>query len=124
MAPSMPIVGAREAPSFDGQNAREIVRYFCNLDRLFGCCEVNDNAEKKQYACDYVNIDISDAFQTVAEYSGQKTGAAGQLVDYLYQEFKQAVLKLYPGASDHDQQYVVSDLSVAAGEFLAAKDFS
>ena len=96
----MPSRGDRAAPTFDPAQSRSLRRYFEDLERLFTRSQIVDDADKKLYACSYVPIDVADMWEMLPEYSDvQKT----------YDQFKEAVIKLYPG-SDIGQLWTRADL--------------
>ena len=101
----MPFRGHASAPKYEGNNPRELRRYFEELDFLFTTCAITDEAQKKQYATRYVDIDTEDGWKQLDLYS---TGS--------YNDFKNAVLKLYPGA-DGERKWTMSDLDSLTGEW-------
>ncbi|KDR81131.1 hypothetical protein GALMADRAFT_207976 [Galerina marginata CBS 339.88] len=101
----MPARGDRSAPTFDPIKPRELKHYFSDLEFLMELAGVLTEANKKKHATRYVSMDIADVWETLAEYkTAEKT----------YENFKDAVLKLYPGADD-DQRYSLADLDIIIG---------
>ncbi|KAJ6461521.1 hypothetical protein C8R47DRAFT_1241006 [Mycena vitilis] len=105
--PSMPARGDRNAPQFDSQKPRELLRYFSDLQYLFTRSNVTDSTEKKQHATRFLTVDDQDVWETLDEFTdATKT----------YEEFKRAVLNLYPG-TDTDRKYSLGDLDALIGEY-------
>ena len=104
-AAHMPFRGHASAPKYEGNNPRELRRYFEELDFLFTTCAIVDDAQKKQFAVRYVDIDTEDGWKQLQEYD---TGT--------YAQFKSAVLKLYPGA-DGERKWTIADLDALTGEW-------
>jgi len=93
-------------PRFDPQQPRELRRYFTDLDFVFNRAGINDVAEKKKHACQYVDVDTADLWESIGEYSDvQKT----------YEEFIKAVQSLYPGAEE-ERKWSVADMDKLVGE--------
>ena len=103
--PHMPFRGHTSAPKYEGNNPRKLSRYFEELDFLFDACSITDNGQKKQFAIRYVDIDTEDGWKQLDEFT---TGT--------YQQFKDAVLKLYPGA-DGERKWTIADLDMLTGEW-------
>ena len=51
---------------------------------------VQDDQEKKEYACGYLDIDSTELWEALPEYS----------IPITWDLFKAAMFKLYPGAGD------------------------
>ena len=83
----MPARGHSTAPKFEGNNPRELQRYFTELEHLFTTCNVTADDVKKAHTVRYVDIDTEDSWRQLATF------AAGT-----YAAFKASVLTLYPGA--------------------------
>jgi hypothetical protein len=104
---SMPARGDRNAPQFDSQKPRELPRYFSDLQYLFMCAQVTDSTEKKQHTPRFLTVEDQDIWETLDEFTdATKT----------YDEFKRAVLNLYPG-TDADRKYSLADLDALIGEY-------
>jgi hypothetical protein len=102
----MPCRGDRSAPRFDPKQPRELRRYFDDLDFAFARAAVTDQAEKKGHACRYVDVDTSELWETLVEFTD---------VTKTYDEFKSAVYELYPG-SDEERKWSVADMDQLVGE--------
>ena len=102
----MPGRGDHSAPRFDPKQPRELRRYFADLDFAFDRASVTDNADKKQHACRYVDVDTSELWETLAEFSD---------VLKSYEDFTKAVHALYPG-SDEERKWSVADMDKLVGE--------
>jgi hypothetical protein len=103
----MPARGHTTAPKFEGNNPRELQRYFDELDYLFATCTITGEVDRKKYAVRYLDIDTEDVWKQLPEYSS---------VFSTYNGFKAAVLKLYPGA-DGDRKWTLTDLDTLIGEW-------
>ena len=102
----MPARGHSTAPKFQGSNARELRRYFDELEYLFGSCSIASETDKKRYAVRYLDVDTEDGWKQLPQYTGPDN----------YNAFKDAVLKLYPGANG-DRQWTLSDLDELTGTY-------
>jgi hypothetical protein len=103
----MPARGQSTAPKFNPSQPRELRRYFAELDTLFLTCNIDDHAEKKMYACRYLDIDSAELWETLPEYADAHT----------YGEFVTAVYLLYPG-SEEDRKWSITDMDKLIGEQL------
>jgi hypothetical protein len=103
----MPPRGHGPAPKFIPDVPRELQRYFKELELLFGPARVVDNTEKKKHACRYINIDTADLWEAIPEFDVTKT----------FNEFKSAILKLYPG-SESEHKWTIADMDKLVGEQL------
>jgi hypothetical protein len=86
----MPPRGHKTSPSFTPDRPRELRRYFQDLDVLFASCQVQDDQDKKQYACRYLDVDSAEIWEGLTEYQPPAT----------YGEFVTAVHKLYPQSGE------------------------
>ncbi|KAJ7026684.1 hypothetical protein C8F04DRAFT_1267896 [Mycena alexandri] len=103
----MPTRGERNAPQFDSSKPRELLRYFSDLQFLFTRSNVTDVQEKKGHATRFLSVEDQEIWETLAEFSdATKT----------FEQFKAAVLKLYPG-TDADRKYSVTDLDALIGQY-------
>ena len=102
----MPGRGDQSAPRFDPKQPRELRQYFADLDFVFNRAGINDDTEKKQHACRYVDVDTSELWETLEEY-----------VEALksYTDFKTAMHALYPG-SDEERKWSVADMDQLVSE--------
>jgi hypothetical protein len=96
--PKMPPRGHSTAPKFDPTTPRELRRYFSDLKLLLTNCSIVDDAEKKKHAIRYLDIDTSDLWENLPQYSA---GA--------FNLIKTAVHQLYPG-SEQERKWLVSDM--------------
>ena len=102
----MPNRGDCSTPKFDPKQPRELHWYFDDLDFAFGCAAVTTDDAKKQHACRYVDIDTSELWETLTEYTdATKT----------YYEFKDAIYALYP-RSEEERKWSVTDMDQLVGE--------
>ena len=104
-SPPMPFRGNSSAPKFEGNNPRELQRYFEELEFLFTTCVVVDNDLMKKFTVRYVDIETEDGWKQLPEFT------AGN-----YNQFKAAIFKLYPGA-DGKSKWTISNLDHLTGEW-------
>jgi hypothetical protein len=104
--PAMPACGHSTTPKFEGNNARELHRYFNKIEHLFTQCTVNDNNPKK-FLVHHVDIDTKDSWRQIAEFGN---------VLSTYEELKNTILKLYPGA-DGKHTWTFEDLDNLTGQW-------
>jgi hypothetical protein len=102
----MPVRGDRSAPKFDPKQPRELRRYFADLAFAFGRATVTDEEEQKRHATRYVDVDTSELWETLPEFSDNTKTFA---------EFVAAVSALYPGA-DEERKWSVADMDKLVGE--------
>ena len=102
----MPARGDRSAPRFDPKQPRELRRYFTDLAFHFNRGGVTDDAEKKKHACRYVDVDTSELWESLPEFSNAATTYAG---------FATAIYALYPG-SEEERKWTVADMDQLVGE--------
>ena len=95
------------APKWDESRPRELAEYFRELEYLFNNCGITDNTQRKEYAGRYVSYDTAETWLRLPEFTG-----------HTYQEWKSAVMRLYPGA-DEMARYTLTDL-----ERLTTQTFS
>jgi hypothetical protein len=102
----MPACGDCTVPKFDLTHPRELCHYFSNLNFIFGCARITDNEEKKQHTVQYVNINTSELWEALPEYSDNtKT----------YADFTKAIYMLYPGLEE-EPKWLVADMDKLVGE--------
>jgi hypothetical protein len=99
--------GHSSTPKFTPDVPRELVRYFKELELLFGPAQVVDDTERKKHACRYVDIDTADLWEAIPEFDITKT----------FDEFKTAIFKLYPG-SESKRKWTIADMDKLVGEQL------
>ena len=104
--PSMPARGDRTAPTFDPRQPRELRRYFSDLEFHFNRSAVVDATERKKHACRFLDVDTCELWETLAEYTNPATP---------YEDFCQAVYRLYPG-SEEERKWSVADMDKLVGE--------
>ncbi|KAG5329659.1 hypothetical protein C0989_009440, partial [Termitomyces sp. Mn162] len=97
------------APKWDESRPRELPQYFKELEYLFADCGIADNMEKKEYAAQYVSYDTAETWLGLPEFGNNITISNNAPHPYTYQEWKVAVLKLYPGA-DASTRYNLGNL--------------
>src|SRR5882762_11602788 len=96
----MPLRGDRSAPHFDPSQPCELCRYFADLAVHFARSEIDDDQEKKRYACRYVDIDTEELWESRLE-----------LLDHAksFSDFVQAIYRLYP-RTEGQRQWLVVDM--------------
>ncbi|KAI9057626.1 hypothetical protein FKP32DRAFT_1583453 [Trametes sanguinea] len=98
--PAMPPRGDPRAPYFDPDNPRTLRRFFQDLEALFERSGVESDAQKKQWVLRYFSIDVADLCENLPECADEtKT----------YEDFKRAIIALYPGADD-SRKYSLADV--------------
>jgi hypothetical protein len=96
----MPFRCDRSAPRFNPDQPRELRRYFADVAVHFARSEIDDDQERKRYACRYVDIDTEELWESRLEYSDRAKS---------FSDFVQAIYRLYPG-SDGQRQWLVADM--------------
>ena len=105
---NLPGRSERSAPSFDDSRPEELARYFADLEDLFRLHTVNADDERKQGALKYLKVQTENLWKTTEAWAdATKT----------YNEFKEEVLKLYPGAMS-DRTYTIQDLDLVIGHYV------
>ncbi|KAF5367850.1 hypothetical protein D9615_010562 [Tricholomella constricta] len=95
----MPARGQSSAPTFVPERARELRRYFSDLNHLFIECNVVDEQEKKTHTTRYTDIDTADLWEQLDEFA----------VGTTHDEWQKAIMALYSGASK-ERKYSMADL--------------
>jgi hypothetical protein len=103
----MPSRNSSSAPSFDPEKPRELPRYFSELETLMTAARVTEGQERKVLAVRYVPFEDSQLWSGLPEYPAPST----------FEQFKAAVLKLYPGATN-ERVFTFADIDVIVGERL------
>jgi len=67
--PFMPFHGERVAPIFDHDQPNMLRKYFVQLNRLFACCVIASDLEKKDYVTLFLKADIADCWKALPEFS-------------------------------------------------------
>jgi hypothetical protein len=104
---NLPGRSEHSAPSFDDSRSEELERYFADLEDLFNLHAVNDEHERKQGALKYLKVQTESLW---------KTAEAWRDVTKSYNDFKQEVFKLYPGATS-DRTYTIQELDLVIGHY-------
>jgi hypothetical protein len=102
----MPGRGDRSAPRFNPKQPRKLCRYFADLDFTFKHASIIDEANKKKHACCYVDVDTSELWETLVEYTD---------ITKSYEDFMKAVHALYPGW-DEEWKWSIADMDKLIGE--------
>ncbi|KAG6849122.1 hypothetical protein C0991_012130 [Blastosporella zonata] len=110
---SMPARGHGTAPLFNPSEPRELPRYFTELEFLFASCGVTKSAKKKALGIRYVDYNTSEQWLSISEY--QPYNDSQPALPYSYDDWKRAVISLYPGA-DAATKYSMADLDRIMGE--------
>src|SRR6266567_956505 len=96
----MPPHNHLSAPRFDSAKPRELPIYFSELELLFDSAQISANQEKKENAQHYLQYEDFKLWGTLPEFQSPTT----------YEEFKAAVLRLYPGVNT-DCQYCLAEVN-------------
>jgi Aspartyl protease len=105
--PTMPARSHHSAPTFDSSKPRELPRYFDELESLLRAANIHDRTEKKTQARRYAPIEDAELWGSLAENHAAST----------YEQFRAAVIKLYPGAEDTGR-YTLAGVDKLIGETL------
>jgi len=103
---AMPLRRDHSAPRFNPDQPRELCRYFADLAVHFARSEIDDDQERKRYACRYVDIDTEELWESRLEYSDRTKS---------FTDFTHAIYRLYPG-SDGQRQWLVADMEKLVAE--------
>jgi hypothetical protein len=103
----MPARNHSSAPRFNSAKPRELPIYFQELELLFVDNHVLHDQTKKEHARRYLPHEDFELWGSLQEF-----GAT-----YTYQQFKIAVMKLYPGATE-ERKYARADVDRLIGERL------
>ncbi|CDO72058.1 hypothetical protein BN946_scf184962.g1, partial [Trametes cinnabarina] len=98
--PPMPARGHATAPTFDPEQPRTLRRFFQDLETLFERSGVEADRQKKEWVVRYLPINVAELCKSLPEYYAD---------DKSYEDFRQAIIALYPGASD-ERKYSVADV--------------
>ena len=77
------------SPQFDPEKPRELCRFFKDLKFHFARSQVVDEEEMKQHALWFVDCDTMELWEILPEFADMTVS---------YQQFVDAVYKLYPGS--------------------------
>ncbi|KNZ78741.1 hypothetical protein J132_10329, partial [Termitomyces sp. J132] len=105
----MPPCNDTTAPKWDESRPRELPQYFKELEYLFADCGIADDTQKKEYTSRYVSYDTAETWLGLPEFGNNIIIGNDAPRPYTYQEWKAAVLRLYPGA-DASAHYNLGDL--------------
>ncbi|KAI0364808.1 hypothetical protein BV20DRAFT_1039235 [Pilatotrama ljubarskyi] len=98
--PPMPARGHTTAPTFDPSQPRTLRRFFQDIETLFERSGIETDPARKSWVVRYLPIDVSDLCESLPEYANE---------DKTYEDFKKAVIALYPGAGE-DRKFAVADV--------------
>jgi hypothetical protein len=104
---SMPPCSHWTAPKFNPNQPWELRRYFSELDLLFDTCNITNSDIKKQQACQYLDIDSADLWESIPQF-GTSTS---------YKDFRNTIYKFYP-SSDDEHRWSVADMETLIFEQL------
>src|SRR5271163_3062276 len=102
----MPLRNERTAPKFDTSRARELPRYFEDLEQLLDRAQITDDIKKKKHAVRYTDFDTEQIWKSFPEFKSPSVP---------YEEFKKTILYHYPEASG-DFFYSIGDLELLISE--------
>ncbi|KAG5333787.1 hypothetical protein C0989_004834 [Termitomyces sp. Mn162] len=97
------------APKWDESRPKELPQYFKELEYLFADCGTADNTQKKEYAARYISYDMAETWLGLPEFGDNAIIGNNVPRPYTYQEWKVAVLRLYPG-TDASARYNLGNL--------------
>ena len=99
VAAAMPARNHSSAPRFDSNKPRELPIYFRELELLLDSAQIVADQEKKENARRYLQREDFELWKSLPEFAANVT----------YEDFKTAVLRLYPGATE-DRKYCLADV--------------
>ena len=106
VVPPMPTRRHHGAPAFDPSKPQELCHFFEELKFHFRRSNVIDEVTMKKHALRFTDCDTAELWEILPEFANTaKT----------YQDFVDAVYKLYPG-SDSEQQWAIADMDKLVGE--------
>ncbi|KAG5716072.1 hypothetical protein E4T56_gene10785 [Termitomyces sp. T112] len=97
------------APKWDESRPKELPQYFKELEYLFADCGTADNTQKKEYVARYISYDMAETWLGLPEFGDNAIIGNNVPRPYTYQEWKVAVLRLYPG-TDASARYNLGNL--------------
>jgi hypothetical protein len=74
---------------------------------LFGVAGVTDSDQMETHACQYININTAELWESLPEFVAETS----------YNAFKTAIHKLYPG-SENNCKWSITDMNKLVGEQL------
>ena len=95
----MPARNHSSAPKFDPARPRDLPMYFQELELLLASANIVDHQAKKEHARRYLQYEDFELWGTIPEYH----------IPTAYDDFKNAIMSLYPGATD-ERRYSVADV--------------
>src|SRR5271163_348239 len=115
----MPMRNERVAAKFDTSRARELPRYFEDLEQLLDRAQITDDIKKKKHAVRYTDFDTEQIWKSFPEFKSPSVP---------YEEFKKTILFHYPEASG-DFFYSIGDMELLISErrregITSARDLS
>ncbi|KNZ72423.1 hypothetical protein J132_03389 [Termitomyces sp. J132] len=105
----MPLHNDTTAPKWDENCPRELPQYFKELEYPFADYGIADDTQKKEYAAQYVSYNMMETWLGLPEFGNNITIGNNAPQPHTYQEWKAAVLRLYPG-TDASTHYNLGDL--------------
>ena len=102
----MPTCGDHGAPAFDPSKPQELHCFFEELKFHFRQSNVIDKAMMKKHVLRFADCDTTELWEILPEFADTVK---------MYQDFVDAVCKLYPG-SDLEQQWAIADMDKLVGE--------
>ena len=102
---ALPLRGERGCPKLDVSEPRNVLRYFEDLDRLFGRHSITDEQERKIAAAGYAPPTHEETWRCLPSFAEATVP---------YTTWKAEVLQLYPGTTA-DRKWSVADLDVITG---------
>src|SRR5271168_4160364 len=88
----MPMRGERTAPIFDGTQARDLPRYFTDIETLSHRAKITNDNEKKKQVIYYTNVDTEQIWKCIPEFDDPTS---------TYADFKNAIMEFYPEAAEY-----------------------
>ena len=104
---NMPLRGERTCPSFVQSEVSSILRYFQDLEALFGRANLVDSADQKKHAVYYSPADTEHLWKALPEYDD---------VAKTYTQFRDAITALY-GYKALDHAWKLHDLNNLLSEY-------
>src|SRR6202522_1044306 len=101
----MPMRGERTAPLFDGTRARDLPRYFADLETLFRRAKITNDNEKKKQVVYYTDFDTEQIWKYLPEFDDPTS---------TYADFKNAIMEFYPEAAEF--LYSITDIDSLTDE--------
>ena len=106
VVPHMPMHGDCRLPQFDPKRPHELCCFFEDLKFHFARSQVVDEEEMKQHALRFIDCDTAELWEILPKFADVATS---------YQQFVDAVYKLYPGL-DAESCWSIGDMEKLIGE--------